>query len=111
MDYVIVERMGDATYQGAAIYVSQGETPIIRNTAVRFSEQSDFKVWAGGARNFSALQAVVDLDRGTGSANATMPKLGYSSYYRLIEDITVSGGQTPVVRSVFHFELKIKGRL
>ncbi|WP_373514673.1 hypothetical protein [Persicitalea sp.] len=98
LDYVVVERMGDTYYEGAAIYVDQGETPTIRNTVVRSSERHDFKIWAGGARNFSNLRAIVDLDRGTGGANATMPKLGYGSYYRLITDITVGGGQTLTIQ-------------
>ncbi|MBO0953103.1 T9SS type A sorting domain-containing protein [Fibrella forsythiae] len=90
LEYVSIDRMGDTFFYGKAVSIATGEKPIIRNTTIRNSERYDVESWAGGAKNFARLKAVVTLDGSEVDKDASLPNLGYAgSFYQLLGSLTV----------------------
>ena len=90
LEYVSIDRMGDSNTSGKAVSIATGEKPTIKNSTIRNSEKYDVESWAGGARNFANLKAVVSLTGNFADSNAVIPYLGSStSFYQLLGDVTV----------------------
>ena len=94
LDYVSIDRMGDISTGGATISIASGVTPVIKNVLIKNSEAEDIVSWVGGAKNFTSLKAIVGINAGTGGVNAVMSKLGFGSYYKLMNGVTVNNNET-----------------